>query len=519
MVNLRKKINYLFRENQDILLQELQQPLDRLAITLILGLTVLICLLFVGGGSTAPKVKDFSWQDKKIGAEDTAFILNFNRPMNHASVEKNLTIEPPLPGKVSWAGRRMAYTILDPAPYGNQYTVKLSGAKEKFYGLDQGEVMQPFQGLFSSRDRAFAYVGFQGEEKGRLILINLTKKQRPIILSPKNLEVMDFKFFPQGEKILFSAVEKQNEVPTLIEQQIYTVTTGINFTPGDTRLKSSEVVGKIEKVLDNLEYQNLKFDLSIDGQKIVIQRVNRKDVFDSGPWVLELGKEAQPLTNKDGIIQKGGDFLITPDSKNLVILQGEGTSILPINPETDSEDLIFLPKFGTVLNFAPDGSMATMVKYNQDGTRSLYIVTNQGEEREVLRTRPYGNILSAEFDPNKRIIYCLLTQVVEKEEEYQEQPYIAAFDLKINLLRPLVILPNQQEVNMDLSPDGLALLFDQMVTISNQEEQEQENTKNTRKISRLWMLPLDSKMPEDDSQWQLKPEELPLTGINPKWLP
>ncbi|NEP78750.1 MAG: hypothetical protein F6K39_11585 [Okeania sp. SIO3B3] len=518
MVNLRKKINHLFRENQDIISQELRQPLDRVAITLILGLTVLICLLFVGGGSTAPKVKDFSWQDKKIGAEDTAFILNFNRPMNHGSVEKNLTIEPPLPGKVSWAGRRMAYTILEPAPYGNQYKVKLSGAKEKFYGLDQGEVMQPFQGLFSSRDRAFAYVGFQGEEKGRLILINLTKKQQPIILSPKNLEVMDFKFFPQGEKILFSAVEKQNEVPTLIEQQIYTVTTGINITPEDGKLKSSEAVGKIEKVLDNSEYQNLKFDLSADGKKIVIQRVNRKDVFDSGPWVLELGKEAQPLTNKEGIVQKGGDFLITPDSKSLVILQGEGTSILPINPETDSEDLIFLPKFGTVLNFAADGSMATMVKYNQDGTRSLYIVTNQGEEREVLRTRPYGNILSAEFDQNKRIIYCLLTQVVEKEEEYQEQPYIAAFDIKRNLLRPLVILPNQQEVNMDLSPDGLALLFDQMVTISNQEE-EKENTKNTRKISRLWMLPLDSKMPEDDSPWQLQPEELPLTGFNPKWLP
>ncbi|MDY7003868.1 MAG: hypothetical protein SWX82_07875 [Cyanobacteriota bacterium] len=518
MVNFRKKINYLFRENQDIISQELRQPLDRVAITLILGLTVLICLLFVGGGSTAPKVKDFSWQDKKIGAEDTAFILNFNRPMNHGSVEKNLKIEPPLPGKVSWAGRRMAYTILEPAPYGNQYKVKLSGAKEKFYGLDQGEVMQPFEGLFSSRDRAFAYIGFQGEEKGRLILINLTKKQQPIILSPKNLEVMDFKFFPKGEKILFSAVEKQNEVPTLIEQQIYTVTTGINVTPEDAKLKSSEAVGKIEKVLDNSEYQNLKFDLSADGKKIVIQRVNRKDVFDSGPWVLELGKEAQPLTNKEGIIQKGGDFLITPDSKSLVILQGEGTSILPINPETDSEDLIFLPKFGTVLNFAPDGSMATMVKYNQDGTRSLYIVTNQGQEREVLRTRPYGNILSAEFDPKKRILYCLLTQVVEKEEEYQEQPYIAAFDLKRNFLRPLVILPNQQEVNMDLSPDGLALLFDQMVTISNQEEEE-ENSKNTRKISRLWMLPLDSKMPEDDSPWQLQPEELPLTGINPKWLP
>jgi len=515
MVNLSKKINHLFRETQDIILQELRQPLDRVAISLIIGLILLICLLFLVGGNTAPKVRDFSWQNRKIGAEDTAFILDFNRPMNHASVEKNLQIEPPLPGKVSWAGRRMAYTVLEPAPYGNQYTVKLSGAKERFYGLDRGEVIEPFESSFESRDRAFVYIGFEGQEKGRLVLINLTKQEEPTFLTPKNLEVLDFKFFPLGKKILFSAVEKLNEVPSLLEQKIYTVTTGINYQSSTEKSESLEVVGKIEKILDNSEYQNLKFDLSPDGEIIVIQRINRKDVLDAGPWILELGKEARALTNKDGIIQKGGDFLITPDSNNLAILQGKGTSIVPINPETDSGDLIFLPKFGRVLSFTPDGSIATMVKYNQDGSRSLYIVTNQGEEKELLQTRPYGNIINAEFDPTKTILYCLLTQVVENGEQYQEQPYIAAFDLKRNYLRPLVILPNQREVNLDLSPDGLALLFDQIVTVSNKKE-EQENNK---KISRLWILPLDSEMPENDSPWQLQPEKLPLTGLNPKWAP
>ncbi|MDJ0552848.1 MAG: hypothetical protein QNJ68_00060 [Microcoleaceae cyanobacterium MO_207.B10] len=509
MVNFREKINHIFKENQDIILQEFRQPLDRVAISLIFGLTLLICLLFLGGASTAPKVRNFSWENQKIGAEDKAFILNFNRPMNHPSVEKNLKISPPLPGKISWAGRRMAFTILQPVPYGNKYNVELSGAKEKFYGLDKGDVMQPFSSSFKSRDRAFAYIGFTGEEKGRLILVNLTEKQRPLRITPKNLEVMDFKFFPKGEKILFSAVEKKSEVPELIEQKIYSVTTGINS-------EASESAGIIEQVLDNQAYQNLKFDLSADGKIIIIQRVNRKDVFDSGPWVLELGKEAKPLTNKDGIVQKGGDFLIAPDSKSLVILQGEGTSILPIYPETDREELIFLPKFGTVLSFASDGSMATMVKYNQDGTRSLYIVTNQGDEREVLRTRPFGNIISAEFDPTKNILYCLLTQMVENGETYQEQPYIAAFDMQRNILRPLVILPNQREVNIDLSPDGLALLFDQTVKISQSEKPKETSQSNT-KIRRLWILPLDSKMPEDDSPWELIPQELPLTGFNPKW--
>jgi hypothetical protein len=522
MVKLKKRFNHIFRENQGLTHQELQQPIDRVAIGMILGLTLLISILLLTGGSTAPKVRDFSWQDKQIGAEDTAFILTFNRPMNHASVERNLIIEPPLPGKVSWAGRRMAYTILQPAPYGNKYTVKLSGAKERFYGLDKGELMQPFEASFQSRDRAFVYIGFAGAEKGRLILVNLTKNQQPLFLTPENLIVMDFEFFPLGEKILFSAVEKQNELPKLIEQQIYTVTTGINYESQGDKLNPLESPGKIEKVLDNSVYQNLKFDLSDDGKIIIVQRVNRKDVSDSGPWVVELGKSPRPLTNKEGIIQKGGDFLIAPDSKTLVLLQGEGTAILSINPETNTDDLMFLPKFGRVLSFAHDGSIATMVKYNQDGTRSLYIVTNQGSEQEVLRTRPYGNILTAKFDHTKTILYCLLTQVVENAEEYEEQPYLAAFDLKKNILRPLVILPKQREVNLDLSADGLAFLFDQMVTISPTESEQEDSAENTKKstiISRLWLLPLDSKMPEDNSQWELQPEELPLTGFNPKWAP
>ncbi|MCL2925435.1 MAG: hypothetical protein MGF17_12660 [Trichodesmium sp. MAG_R04] len=515
MVNLSKTINNLFRKTQNIILEELQQPLDRVAISLIIGISLLICLVFMRGVKIAPKVRDFSWQDQKIGFEDTAFILNFNRPMNHASVEKNLQIEPPLRGKVSWAGRRMAYTVLKPVAYGNQYTVKLSGAKERFYGLEKGEVMEPFKGSFQSRDRAFAYIGFKGEEKGRLVLINLTKQQQPVLLTPQNLEVLDFKFFPKGKKIVFSAFEKSNEAPSPLEQKIYTVTTGINSQSSTEKSESLEIVGKIEKILDNSEYQNLKFDLSLNGEIIVIQRVNRKNVFDAGPWVLELGKEARPLTNKDGIIQKGGDFLITPDSQGLVILQGKGTSIVPINPETDSGDLIFLPKFGRILSFTKDGSMATMVKYNQDGTRSLYLVTNQSEEKELLRTPPYGNIISTEFDPTKTILYCLLTEVVENTEEYQEQPYLAAFDLKRNHLIPLVIFPNQRSVNMDLSPDGLVLLFDQMLIRSNKRKEQE----NSEKISRLWMLPLDSKIPENDSEWQLQPEELPMAGFNPNWAP
>jgi hypothetical protein len=70
----------------------------------------------------------------------------------------------------------------------------------------------------------------------------------------------------------------------------------------------------------------------------------------------------------------------------------------------------------------------------------------------------------------KRILStALLTQLI-KGEEYQEEPFFASIDLKAanenkqTLVKPLVVLPNQRDIQMSLSPDGLALLFDQLGT-------------------------------------------------------
>jgi hypothetical protein len=96
-----------------------------------LVLSLLISILLLSGDRAAPRVRDFSWQDKQVGVEDSAFTLTFSRPMNHASVEANLQINPPIPGKFSWAGRRMAYTFVSALPYGTKYQVQLKGAKDQ----------------------------------------------------------------------------------------------------------------------------------------------------------------------------------------------------------------------------------------------------------------------------------------------------------------------------------------------------------------------------------------------------
>lgn len=512
------------------------QPLDRLAIGMTIGLSLLIGLLLLSGDSTAAKVRDFSWQGKQIGAEDTGFILTFNRPMNHPSVEANLRLDPPLPGKFSWAGRRMAYTLIEPAPYGTTYSLQLQGATDRFHAENtqtnpsptppkkRRGFIQPFTGFFRSRDRAFVYIGVKGEEEGKLMLVNLTSNPKPIALTPKDLVVMDFQPYPNGDRILFSATDRSAaSFGGTLEQELYTVTTGIHPLSPGTEIASPEPVGRIDKVLDSKEYQNLKFDLSADGKIIVIQRVNRSNpTGDYSPWILEEGQKPKRLEN-----QQGGDFIIRPDNKSMVISQKQGLAIVPLKPEADPVE--FLPKFEQVLGMAPDNSAAAYVKYNTDYTRSLFLLTNQGDEQEIIRIP--GSILSVQFDPRTgpnaqvRRLYCLLAERL-KTEEYKEQPFIAAIDLVqekgrlVGTIKPLLILPNQRDIQMSLSPDGLVLVFDQSVTAGNSTKADSPRSQGGEAIatSRLWLLPLVD-IPPDGSQSKLQPEELPFPGYHPRWLP
>lgn len=490
------------------------QPLDRVAIALMLLLSVLIGLLLWNGDHSAPRVREFSWQNQRVGAEDTAFMFTFSRPMDHTSVESNLKVEPPLPGKISWAGRRMAYTLTIPAPYGTEYQVQLQGARDRFTAEGENRAtLQPFLGQFRTRDRAFAYIGVEGEEAGRLILYNLTQQQKQV-LTPKNLVVMDFKPYPERDRLLFSATNRDAQRSGVLDQKLYTVTTGI---PADSSISGnaqSVRAAQVKLVLDSKDYQNLKFDLSRDGKIIVVQRVNQKNPADFGIWMIREGEQPQALKT-----QPGGDFLITPDSRALAFAQGQGLAILPLQAE--AEPLDFLPKFGMVLTFTADGSAAAMVKFNTDYTRSLFLVTNQGTQKEILRTP--GSILSAQFDARKKVLYCLLTELIPGAG-YRERPYLVAIDLKTTKAQPLLRLPDgQRDIQMSLAPDGLGFLFDQTVAADAKAQQESDRPRNDEgqalQTSQLWLLPIIPPIETTNIEEPSQPEKLPLTGFHPRWLP
>jgi dipeptidyl aminopeptidase/acylaminoacyl peptidase len=487
---------------------QLSSPsIDRIAIALIIVLSIIIGLL-IGTGTacqtncifhTGGRVSNFSWQNKTIGYQDRAFLLTFNRPVDRGSVEQHLTIVPPLPGKISWSGLRLAYTLNSPAPYGEGYKISLSQAKDKFAaGNLPGKPIEPFEAKFRSRDRAFAYIGSQGEEQGRLILYDWTKQQKKI-LTPANLVVFEFTPYPQGDRLLFSASFENQGVDGIRNLQLYTVTTGLAQT------QSSQVTPKVELILDAQKYQNNKFALAQDGEKIVVQRLNREQPDDFGLWVIETNQKPQLITDA-----QVGDFLITPDSQTVAVAQGEGIALLPLEP--NAQPLDFLPKFGQVLSFTADGTGAAMINYNTDNaklryTRSLFYVNNQGIQQELLNTE--GSIQDCQFAPTSKTIYCWLTEL-EKGIEYSEKPYLAAIDLKSATSQTLLKLPKYQDSTISIAPDGLGILFSQF---PNNETANPINPSN----SSIWLL-IPPTLQDLESQTS-QAENLPFVGFHPQWLP
>lgn len=511
-----------------------QDPIDRAAIGAMAALAGLTLALLVGdrwlggfgpfGNGGRPRVQDFSWQEREIGARDRAFILTFNRPIDREAVEANISIQPPLPGRWSWVGRRAAYTLNGPIPYGTTFTLSLEGAREQFGGNDpestaRGREMHPFVAQFSSRDRAFAYIGTVEEEQGRLLLYNLTRQEQTV-LTPPGLAVTSFQPYPDGDRLLLGAIDTRDGQATDLAARLYTVTTGLGAAPA----------GQLELVLDAQTHQNLQFAIAVDGAAIVVQRASRSDPRDVGLWSIPAGEAPRPLPEA----RFSGEFRVTPDGKAVAVAQGEGVALISLTDDSNPPN--FLPEFGRVLAFDPNGRAAAMVDFNtEDADRrflqTLVQVTSDGRQQPLLDTE--GSILGCEYAPVAPLLYCAYTQVETTDEPtegasenlastnpdvggpelpdiargvpetYEELPYLAAIALESGEATPIPLPPGAREVNFSLSPDGLALLFDRLPS------EDLFLQPNAETVGWLWLW-----LPGGGA-----PEAIPIPGRQPQWLP
>lgn len=480
------------------------QPLDRfdrLALSTVLLLIAAIGVVGGLGDRVTPKVDKFSWQGRKIGVRDRSFTVTFNRPVDRASIEKNLTVTPALPGKISWSGDRLIYTLTEFPTYGKQYEMKLP--------IANGE---PFVGQFASNDRAFAYIGVSGEERGRLVLAtipdgaNKAKKLTKTTLTPPDLVVTDFRIYPSGDKILFSAFDLGSLGRVVPKQQLYTVTTGLNTAENGEDSRA----GRLEVLLDAKTYQNLRFDLSEDGGTLVVQRVNHQNPGDASLWVMSEEDNPRPL----GV--RGDNFLVSPDGSRAIVSQEGGVAVIPLKENAGSPR--FMPTYERGLGFSRDSRHQLMVRVDPDNGRSLYLLNENGESKLLLRT--LNPIIGCQFEPKKEeTLYCLKSDLVPSPDgTLREEPLLSMIDVKTAKETPFLALPNYRDVQMGISPDGVGLLFDQVVTAPFGIRQDLvTGDGSVIADGRVWLLPLPDRVTPGTLP-KILPQELD-PGFRPRWLP
>jgi len=474
---------------------------DRLVLASILALIAAISSILIQGNQVPTRGENFSWQGRKIGVRDNYFTLSFNRPIDRSDIETSLVIDPPLPGKISWAGDRLTYTLTELPIYGKKYQVKLP--------IAQGE---DFIGEFYSHDRAFAYIGVNQEERGRLIVCNIIQgannvtELKKTILTPGDLVVTDFQIYPRGERILFSAFDRSDLGRDTPKQQLYTITTGLNHDEHGQNLPS----GRIERFLDAKTYQNLRFNLSDNGKTLIVQRINHGNPGDASLWVISDDGQSRPLG------MQGDNFLLSPDGKKAVVSQTGGVAVIPLDVQAGKPQ--FLPTYEKILAFSRDGRQKLMVKSEPDNQRSLFMLNDQGESRLLLRT--VNPIISCEFEPRQeKTLYCLKSDLVMGSDgKVKEEPFLGIIELKTGKMMPLLALPNYRDVHMSMSPDGVALLFDQLATTPFGVRNDLVTGEGSSIADgRLWLLPLPDQF-SPNSIPKILPQELN-AGFKPRWLP
>jgi hypothetical protein len=474
---------------------------DRLVLGTILALIAAISSILIQGNQVPTRGENFSWQGRKIGVRDNYFTLSFNRPIDRSDIETSLVIDPPLLGKISWAGDRLTYTLTELPIYGKKYQVKLP--------IAQGE---DFIGEFYSHDRAFAYIGVNQEERGRLIVCNIIQgannvtELKKTILTPGDLVVTDFQIYPRGERILFSAFDRSDLGRDTPKQQLYTITTGLNHDEHGQNLPS----GRIERFLDAKTYQNLRFNLSDNGKTLIVQRINHGNPGDASLWVISDDGQSRPLG------MQGDNFLLSPDGKKAVVSQTGGVAVIPLDVQAGKPQ--FLPTYEKILAFSRDGRQKLMVKSEPDNQRSLFMLNDQGESRLLLRT--VNPIISCEFEPRQeKTLYCLKSDLVMGSDgKVKEEPFLGIIELKTGKMMPLLALPNYRDVHMSMSPDGVALLFDQLATTPFGVRNDLVTGEGSSIADgRLWLLPLPDQF-SPNSIPKILPQELN-AGFKPRWLP
>ncbi|MEG4998805.1 hypothetical protein [Microcoleus sp. B4-D4] len=126
-------------------------------------------------------------------------------------------------------------------------------------------------------------------------------------------------------------------------------------------------------------------------------------------------------------------------------------------------------------------------------------------------------MIDCQFDPRTPQLYYFLTRR-KPGKDFSEQFTLEAIDLQTFAVQPLLVLPDQVETKMSLSPDGIELLLDRVVAQKSEPVAGDLRTDGPSAIALSTLILLKFKNAPASNNYP-SPQELRLKGCLPRWLP
>ena len=129
--------------------------------------------------------------------------IDFDRAMDRISVEARFSVEPAIPGEITWEGSTLFYHPLESWPIGQEISVRLEAGARSTRFLP---VLNSLGWSFQVGEPRLAYLWPSGA-RADLYLLDLTDQKRRR-LTETEAGVIDYSIGPEGSSIVYSALNE-----------------------------------------------------------------------------------------------------------------------------------------------------------------------------------------------------------------------------------------------------------------------------------------------------------------------
>lgn len=315
---------------------------DRVTIAFILTLTAVIAVVVLLGDHAGIGI-DVSPRDGDRPSANTSIRIEFNQPMDFASVESRFSIEPKVDGTISWEGNTLVFKPRVPLSAGQTYTAQLQAGAASKTGRQTSELLgwtfklRPLSILYLTRSNTQTDALWRSDSDGA--------NAQQVYSTPYGLD--SYAVSPDGGHIALSVLDKGADADVwLLDPSGQNLAKVTSCSPG----YCSEPVWLP------------------DGTGVVYIMHDKASGGADSPgriWVYDMASRQSSTLFQDEAIRTN-KVIWSPEGSHLAFfdLSEPGLRILDIN---SGQGLVIPGQMGEVGSFSPDGTALAYSEFRQLG--------------------------------------------------------------------------------------------------------------------------------------------------------